>query len=338
MSLLNSDLFVIQRIDSTNGNVPGHYKLTGQNLKEYIAAGDTVVYKGTRDFANAAVDPVTDGTGVNTGDVYINSNPVAGATGAWSADILGEEVNPGDRAIWNGTKWDLIHDQGDAGVTNIIPEEPITVDNSTPNEPVVGVNDALETSAALPQGRTSRKGVVTAIATASDVVAAAGQASPNPEAVVPADLLKATNDDVVALDARVTVNEGDIVDIKGDIVDINTEIGNINTEIGNINTEIDGINVNIENIANGGTLSALKGDDPIEVTTALVDDTAVEGDPDFGKTETTVSIKDATTVQKGAVQLQEVGSAVATSTTVAATPGYVDAYYLIKNFASLGDA
>lgn len=143
MSLLNSDLFVIQRIDGTNGNVPGHYKLTGQNLKEYIAAGDTVVYKGSRDFANASVDPVTDGTGVNTGDVYINSNPVAGATGAWGADILGEEVNPGDRAIWNGTNWDLIHDLGDAGVTNIIPEEPITVENSTPGEPVVGVNDAL---------------------------------------------------------------------------------------------------------------------------------------------------------------------------------------------------
>ena len=333
MSLLNSDLFVIQRIDGTNGNVPGHYKLTGQNLKEYIAAGDTVVYKGSRDFADASVDPVTDGTGVNTGDIYINSNPVAGATGAWGADILGAEVNPGDRAIWNGTKWDLIHDLGDSGVTNIIPEEPITVDNSTPAEPVVGVNDALETSAALPNdgSRSSRKGVVPSIAVASDVAAAAGQASPNPEAVVPADLLKATNDDIVTLEARVTVNEGDIVDIKQDIVDINAEIGSINTEI-------DGINVNIENITNGGSLSSLLGDDPIEVTTELVDDTAVEGDPDFGKTQTTVSIKDATTVQKGAVQLQEVGSAVSTSTTVAATPGYVDNYYLIKNFASLGDA
>jgi len=333
MSLLNSDLFVIQRIDGTNGNVPGHYKLNGQTLKEYIAAGDTVAYKGSRDFADGTVDPSSDGTGVNTGDVYINSNPAPAQTGAWAADILGAEVNPGDRAIWNGTKWDLIHDIGDSGVTNIIPEEPITVDNSVPAEPVVGVNDALETSAALPNdgSRSSRKGVVPSIAVASDVVAAAGQASPNPEAVVPADLLKATNDDIVTLEARVTVNEGDIVDIKQDITDINTEIGNINTEI-------DGINVNIENITNGGSLSSLLGDDPIEVTTELVDDTAVEGDPDFGKTETTVSIKDATTVQKGAVQLQETGSAVATGTDVAATPGYVDAYYLIKNFASLADA
>ena len=70
----------------------------------------------------------------------------------------------------------------------------------------------------------------------------------------------------------------------------------------------------------------------------MVDDTAVEGDADFGKTETTVAIKDSTTVQKGAVQLQEIGTAVVTSITVAATPGYVDSYYLVKDFDSFADA
>ena len=65
---------------------------------------------------------------------------------------------------------------------------------------------------------------------------------------------------------------------------------------------------------------------------------ATEGEPDFGKTETTVSIKDGNTVQKGAVQLQEIGTAVATSTTVAATPGYVGTYYLVKDFSSFADA
>ena len=327
MALLNTDLFVIQR-PTDSGK---HFKLTGEKLKEYIAAGDTIVYKGSRDFTQASQDPSQDGTGVNVGDIYINNHPNAGATGGWAANILGEEVDPGDRAIWNGTSWDLLHDGSDAGVVDITGIEPIVVDDTTAGEPIISVNDALETSAALGPDRTSRKGVVPAIAVASDIASNVGNASPNPEAVVPADLIKDINENIDSIDARVTVNEGDIVDIKGDIIDINTEIGNINTEI-------DGINVNLENITNGGTLSALKGDDPIEVTTALVDDTAVEGDPDFGKTETTVSIKDATTVQKGAVQLQEIGSAVTTSTTVAATPGYVDAYYLIKNFASLGDA
>ena len=320
MALLNTDLFVIQR--PSDGNK--HFKLTGEKLKEYIAAGDTIVYKGSRDFTQSAQDPSTDGTGVNVGDIYINNHPNAGATGVWAANISGEEVGPGDRAIWNGTSWDLLHDSSDAGVVDITGLEPIVVDDTTAGEPIISVNAALETSAALATGRTSRSGVVSSIAIDSDVVANAGTASPNPEAVVPADLLKASNEEIETIDARVTVNEGDIVDIKSDIVDINTEIGDLTLEL--------------ETLTNGGGLSALKGTSPIEVTTALINDTAVEGDADFGKTETTVSIKDSTTVQKGAVQLQEIGTAKATSITVAATPGYVDAYYLVKDFDSFAEA
>ena len=320
MALLNTDLFVIQR-PTDNGK---HFKLTGEKLKEYIAADDTIVYKGSRDFTQSSQDPSTDGTGVNVGDIYINNHPNADATGGWAANINGEAVDPGDRAIWNGTSWDLLHDGSDAGVTTINGIEPIEVDDATPGEPIISVNAALETSALIPADRASRSGVVSAIAVDSDVVANDGVASPNPEAVVPADLLKATNDEIVLIDARVTVNEGDITDIKQDVIDINTEIGDLT--------------VNIENITNGGSLSALKGTDPITVTTALINDLAVEGDADFGKTETTVAIKDGTTVQKGAVQLQEIGSAVSASTTLAATPGYVDTYYLVKDFSSFGDA
>ena len=320
MALLNTDLFVIQR-PTDDGK---HFKLTGEKLKEYIAAGDTIVYKGSRDFTQASQDPSTDGTGVNTGDIYINNNPNVDALGGWAANISGELVGPGDRAIWNGTTWDLLHEGTDKGVTDINAIEPIEIDDATPSEPIISVNAALETSAVLPVDRVSRSGVVPSIAVTSDVVTNPGNASPNPEAVVPADLLKDTNEAVALLDARVTVNEGDITTIEGDITDINTEIGSIT--------------VDLETLTNGGGLSALKADDPIVVTTALIDDTAVEGDPDFGKTETTVSIKDSTTVQKGAVQLQEIGTVVATSTTVAATPGYINAYYLVRNFSSFADA
>ena len=289
MALLNTDLFVIQRPSDANK----HFKLTGEKLKEYIAAGDTIVYKGSRDFTQAAQDPSTDGTGVNSGDIYINSHPNADATGAWGANINGETVQPGDRAIWDGTQWDLISSSGDAGVVDITGIEPIEIDDATAGEPIISVNAALETGTTLPAGRTSRSGVVPSIAIESDVVANSGNSSPNPEAVVPADLLKASNEEIETIDARVTVNESDIVDIKADIVTINTEIGDITLEL--------------ETLTNGGGLSALKGTDPVVVTTKLVDDTAVEGDADFGKTETTVSIKDGTTVQKGAVQLQEIG-------------------------------
>ena len=355
MALLNTDLFVIQRPTDANK----HFKLTGEKLKEYIAAGDTIVYKGSRDFAQSAQDPSTDGTGVNSGDIYINNNPVVDAVGAWAANINGEAVGPGDRAIWNGTSWDLLHESSDKGVTVLTGLEPIEVDDATPGEPIISVNAALESSAVLPGDRISRSGVVPSIATASDVIASSGNSSPNPEAVVPADLLKETNEEVETIAARVTVNEGDIVDIKadvvdikqdivnldgrvtvneGDIVDIKADIVTINTEIGDINTEIGDLTLELETLTNGGGLSALKGEDPIEVTTTLIDDTAVEGDANFGKTETTVSIKDGTTVQKGAVQLQEVGVATSAVITTAATPGYVSAYYLVKNFDSFAEA
>ena len=95
MALLNTDLFVIQRPSDANK----HFKLTGEKLKEYIAAGDTIVYKGSRDFPQSSQDPSSDGTGVNVGDIYINNHPNDDATGGWAADINGETDQPGDRAI-----------------------------------------------------------------------------------------------------------------------------------------------------------------------------------------------------------------------------------------------
>jgi hypothetical protein len=145
MALLNTDLFVIQR-PTDDGK---HFKLTGEKLKEYIAAGDTIVYKGSRDFTQPSQDPSTDGTGVNVGDIYINNHPNAGATGGWAANINGEAVDPGDRAIWNGTSWDLLHDSSDSGVTTINGIEPIEVDDATPGEPIISVNAALEEQAAV---------------------------------------------------------------------------------------------------------------------------------------------------------------------------------------------
>ena len=326
MALLNTDLFVIQR-PTDDGK---HFKLTGEKLKEYIAAGDTIVYKGSRDFTQAAQDPSTDGTGVNTGDIYINNHPNAAATGGWAASINGAEVDPGDRAIWNGTSWDLLHESSDKGVTDINGIEPIEVDDATPGEPIISVNAALETSAAMPADRASRSGVVPSIAVVSDVTTNPGNASPNPEAVVPADLLKDTNEAVVLIETNIDEIEVIVGDGQGITGSLTENIVNINQEITNINQEL-------EDIADS-TLSSLKGEDPIEVVTALIDDTAVDGDADFGKTETTVSIKDGTTVQKGAIQLQETGTVVVTSNTVAATPAYVGAYYLVKDFSSFGDA
>ena len=279
MALLNTDLFVIQR-PTDSGK---HYKLTGDALKAFIESGESVNYRGSRDFRDASADPSTDGTGVNNGDLYINSNAVLG-DGEWAASINGVTVEQGDRAIWNGgtNRWDLIKsDTGDHGVENIVGTQPILVDDSIYETPTVSVYEAASTDDSLLAPRTTRSGVVSAIASAGDVAPNAGTSSPNPDAVVPASLLKLVAED-------------------------------------------------LDELVKGGGLASLLGTDPIEVTTTPPDAN--------GNTATTVSIKDATTAQKGATTLQEVGAAVDTGTTTAATPGYVDAYYLVQKFSSLQDA
>ena len=81
--------------------------------------------------------------------------------------------------------------------------------------------------------------------------------------------------------------------------------------------------------ATSGGVTSVQGVDPIEVSTT--DDGGTVNSP-------AISIKDAGFTQKGAVTLQETGSALATDVDKAATPGYVDAYYVIKDFSSLADA
>ena len=225
MALLNTDLFVVQRPTDAGK----HFKLTGDALKSFIAGGETVNYKGSRDFRQQPQDPSTDGTGVQNGDLYINNNPVKGP-GAWAANILGNEVEQGDRAIWNEVQnqWDLIKsDTGDHGVEEVIGIQPITVDDSVRESPQVGVYRALATDDSFSLPRATRSGVVSAIAAASDIASNVGVTSPNPDAVVPAELLKGVNENIDSIDARVTINEGDISDI-------NTEIGDININLENI--------------------------------------------------------------------------------------------------------
>ena len=81
--------------------------------------------------------------------------------------------------------------------------------------------------------------------------------------------------------------------------------------------------------ATSGGVTSVQGVDPIEVSTT--DDGGTVNSP-------AISIKDAGFSQKGAVTLQETGTAPATDVDKAATPGYVDAYYVIKDFSSLADA
>ena len=93
-------------------------------------------------FTQSGDEPTTK----NTGDLYIN-NALADGTWAWSANSGGvTDVSPGDRAIWNGTNWDVIQSgAGDVGVTEVQGTLPIIVTDGDTDTPVVSVREATTT-------------------------------------------------------------------------------------------------------------------------------------------------------------------------------------------------
>lgn len=109
-------------------------------------------YKGATDVTGTA--PASP----ENGDLYINE--VAGlADSSWTG-IAGESVLENAFVIWDGTSntWNTADLAVDAGVTSISGSDPITVDNTNPAAPIIGVEDAT----------TTQKGVVT-LATATDI-------------------------------------------------------------------------------------------------------------------------------------------------------------------------
>ena len=109
-------------------------------------------YKGATDITGQAP------AAPENGDLYINE--VAGlADGSWTG-IAGSSVLENAFVIWDGSSntWNTADLAVDAGVTSITGTDPITVDNSNPASPIIGVEDAT----------TSQKGVVT-LATATDI-------------------------------------------------------------------------------------------------------------------------------------------------------------------------
>ncbi len=76
--------------------------------------------------------------------------------------------------------------------------------------------------------------------------------------------------------------------------------------------------------AGGGTVTNVTGVDPIQV--------------ENGTATPSISITTATTSAVGAVQLQDASAIATTESSTAATPKYVDDYYLIKDFSSLASA
>ena len=198
MALENTDLLVVQKQSGANEI----RKASIQQLSDYLQSTDSVVYKGLANFTQAGDEPGTR----NTGDLYIN-NALADGTWQWSANSGGvTDVSPGDRCLWNGTNWDIIQSGvGDAGVETVGASLPLSV-TGTAADPVVESRQAT----------TTLSGHVARLATDADVTANTGSGSST--AVVTADLLKKSNEDILS------ATSGGVTSVQGvDPIEVATD-------------------------------------------------------------------------------------------------------------------
>lgn len=107
-----------------------------------------------------SIDVTQTAPAAESGDLYINET--AGQADASFTGIAGELVLENALVIYDGAEWNTADLQVDSGVVSLTGTDPITVDNTDPKRPIVGVKDAS----------TTQKGVVT-LASASDLAAGA---------------------------------------------------------------------------------------------------------------------------------------------------------------------
>lgn len=172
MALESTDLLVVQK----QSGAQEIRKASLSQLSDYLQAEPGVVYKGLANFTDGAEEPLTK----NMGDLYINNAPGEG-NWAWSPNSDGIVlVKPGDRALYNGTTWDIIQSgSDDAGVVKVTASLPLGVTGDE-DQPNIISN----------QASTTDPGHVARLATEDDVKK---DGTGSTSAVVTADLLKATN-------------------------------------------------------------------------------------------------------------------------------------------------
>ena len=107
-----------------------------------------------------SIDVTQPAPNASQGDLYINET--AGQADASFTGIANQPVLENALVIYDGTEWNTADLQVDSGVVALTGTDPITVDNSDPKRPIVGVKD----------GTTTQKGVVQ-LASASDLAAGA---------------------------------------------------------------------------------------------------------------------------------------------------------------------
>ena len=180
MALQSTDLFVVQAQSDKK-----LYKLSLNDLQAAIEGGGGVNFRGSADLLQLRSGQLNPDPAVN-GDMYIVEQDAPTINADWSMADGVTSASANDRVIYdaNDANWILITSGTDTGgtLTEVIGTDPIQVDDSSdPTKPVISVEEA----------NTSDPGIVHRLAVASDV--AHDNALPPANAVVTADLLKATN-------------------------------------------------------------------------------------------------------------------------------------------------
>ena len=197
MALQNNDLLVVQ--SQTDSKL---YKLKIGDLDTYLEGSSGVQFRGSVDLNNApaAQTPAVTLPAAN-GDLYIVERDAATIDAGWVMEGSVTSASENDRIIWDGTNnyWVLIAGGTNTGgtVTSITATLPLETDGDSVN-PVVTILEArTPTAATAAADGKGTAGAVARLAEATDVAATSGTGAS--DAVVTADLLKATNDIVNGL-------------------------------------------------------------------------------------------------------------------------------------------
>ena len=220
MALQSTDLFVVQAQSDKK-----LYKLSLNDLQAAIEGGGGVNFRGSADLLQLRSGQLNPDPAVN-GDMYLVEQDAPTINADWSMADGVTSASANDRVIYdaNDANWILITSGTDTGgtLTEIIGTDPIQVDaDSDATKPVISVDEA----------NTTDSGIVHRLAVAADV--AHDNGLPPANAVVTADLLKATNKILNDL----TVSPGGVTTVttadkyNNDALDIDPTAGAVKVEV-----------------------------------------------------------------------------------------------------------
>jgi len=187
MALQSNDLFVVQ--SQTDKKL---YSLKTSDLEFFIEGSSGIQFRGSADLNNggAAQTPPIDFGALQNGDLYIVESDAAVINSDWIMETGVTSANENDRVIWDSADNNWVLVSGGSSTGGLIQ----TITATTPLE---SDGDAINPVLSIKEAATDAPGAVARLATAADVVHTTGTG--DSEAVVTADLLKATNEIVEGL-------------------------------------------------------------------------------------------------------------------------------------------